>query len=70
MCFVLQGKSDLRKGADGGLDKGTSHWLSAQVIRLVGILRWLICLTEHWGSLKKNAIYCDCMKTSYLTLAN
>lgn len=63
MCFVLQGKLDLRKGADGGLDKGASHWLRAQVIRLVGILRWFICLTEHWGSLQKNAIYCDRMKT-------
>ncbi|KAJ6935552.1 peptidase S1 [Populus alba x Populus x berolinensis] len=34
---MAEGKSDLRKGADGGLDKGTSRWLRAQVIRLVDV---------------------------------
>ncbi|KAJ6707088.1 SERINE PROTEASE-RELATED [Salix viminalis] len=34
---MAEGKLDLRKGADGGLDKGASHWLRAQVIRLVDV---------------------------------
>ncbi|KAJ6396854.1 hypothetical protein OIU77_021810 [Salix suchowensis] len=34
---MAEGKLDLRNGADGGLDKGTSHWLRAQVIRLVDV---------------------------------
>jgi hypothetical protein len=38
MCFILQGKLGLRKDEDGGLDKGAPCWLSAQLIRLVGIL--------------------------------
>ncbi|CAK7350557.1 unnamed protein product [Dovyalis caffra] len=34
---MVEGKLDLRKDADGGLDKGASCWLSAQVIRLVDV---------------------------------